>query len=111
MNVMIIFNIVIMGFGIYMVAAALKMKNTGEINSAVITEEEIAKCKDKKAFIEFIYWREAVFGVMVVIVGALGLVDDLIVSLGSFNFIEMIVFLLGFIWFQSGLRKAREKFL
>ena len=48
MNVMIIFNVVILGFGIYMIAAALKMKKTGEISSAVITEEEIAKCKDKR---------------------------------------------------------------
>lgn len=111
MNVMIIFNIVIMGFGIYMIAAALKMKKTGVISSAVITEEEIAKCKDKKGFIEFMYWREAFFGVLIIIVGALGLVDDLVVSLGIFNIIEMLVFLAAFLWFQTGLRKAREKFL
>lgn len=111
MNVMIIFNVVILGFGIYMIAAALKMKKTGEISSAVITEEEIAKCKDKQGFVEFMYWREAAFGVMVALVGALGLLDDLVVSLGVINIIVMVVFLIGFFWFQTGLRKAREKFL
>ena len=36
------------------------------------------------------------------IVGILGLVNDLIVSLGAFNVVEMLVFLAAFLWFQNG---------
>lgn len=111
MEVMTIFDVVIAGFGIYMIAAALKMKKTGEISSAVITPEEIAKCKDKKGFIDFIYWKEAVFGVMVILAGVLGIVNEHVVSLGAFNIVELVVFLGAFIWFQTQLNKARKVFL
>lgn len=110
MNVMTIFDIVIFGFGVYMVGAALKMKKTGEISSAVIAPEETARCRDKQGFIDFIYWKEALFGVLVVLVGALGIINEQVISLGSASVIEMLVFLAAFIWFQSELRKAREKF-
>ena len=111
MDVMTIFDVVIAIFGVYMVGAALKMKKTGEISSAVITAEEIAKCRDKKGFIAFIYWKEALFGALIIVVGILGIINDQIVSLGGFNVIEMLIFLAAFIWFQSQLRKAREHFL
>ena len=55
MDVMLIFDVVIAIFGVYMIGAALKMKKTGKISSAVITAEEIARCRKTKAFIAFIY--------------------------------------------------------
>lgn len=111
MKVMTIFDIVIFVFGVYMVGAALKMKKTGEISSMMIAPEEMTRCRDKQGFIDFIYWKEAAFGVLVAIVGALGVVNEQLVSPGSANVIEMLVFLAAFVWFQSELRKAREKFL
>lgn len=111
MDVMTIFDAVITIFGVYMIGAALKMKKTGEISSAVITAEEIRKCKDKKGFIAFIYWKEALFGALIVLVGILGIINDQVVSLGAFNIVEMLVFLAAFLWFQSQLRRARERFL
>ena len=103
MDVMLIFDVVIAIFGVYMIAAALKMKKTGKISSAVITAEEIARCRKTKEFIAFIYWKEAVFGALII--------ADKVVSLGAFNVVELLIFLAAFLWFQSQLRKAREQFL
>lgn len=111
MDVMTIFNVIIVIFGIYMVIAALKMKKSGEISSAVITREEIASCRDKRGFIDFMYWREAVFGGIVSLMGVLGLINDFVVSLGKFSLIQMVLFLGAFFWFQYQLRAARKKFL
>lgn len=111
MDVMLLFDIVIVIFGAYMVGAALKMKKTGVISSAVITPEEIAKCRDKQGFIAFMYWKEALFGGLVALVGILGIINDLVVSLGAFNVVEMLVFLAAFLWFQNELRKARGKYI
>ena len=58
MDVMLIFDVVIAIFGVYMIGAALKMKKTGKISSAVITAEEIARCRKTKEFIAFIYWKD-----------------------------------------------------
>ncbi len=111
MDVMLLFDIVILIFGVYMVVSALRMKRTGAISQTVITPEEIAKCKDKRGFIEFMYWKEALFGGLITLVGVLGIVNDLVVSLGAFNIIEMLVFLAAFLWFQNELRRAREKYI
>lgn len=110
MNIMTIFDIIILLFGVYMIGAAFKMKKSGVISSAVITPEEIASCRDKSGFIEFMYWKEAVFGGIVLLVGILGLVNEQLVSLGIFNIIEMILFVAAFVWFQHQLRVARERF-
>ena len=111
MDVMLIFDVVIAIFGVYMIGAALKMKKTGKISSAVITAEEIARCRNTKGFIAFIYWKEAVFGAVIIAVGILGIINDKVVSLGAFNVVELLIFLAAFLWFQSQLRKAREQFL
>ena len=111
MDVMTIFDVVITIFGLYMIGAGLKMNKTGEISSAVITAEEIKRCRDKKGFIAFIYWKEAAFGAMIVLVGVLGFINDQIVPLGAFTFVEMSVFRGAFFWFQNQLKKARELFL
>ena len=111
MEVMLIFYVVIMVFGVYMIASAFKMKRTGEISSTVITEQEMAKCKNKQEFIDFIYWKEAVFGVVLIFVGGLGIINDMVVSLGVFNIVELVLFLVAFTIFQNALRKAREQFL
>ena len=57
MKVMLVFDAVILLFGIYMVISSLQMKKSGRINAMVIAEEEMKKCKDTAGFIAFIYWR------------------------------------------------------
>lgn len=111
MYVMAVFDIVIIGFGIYMIAAGLKMKKTGEISSMMLAEEEMKKCKDKAGFISYIYWKEAVFGAVMIGAGMLGLVNELVVSLGKFSYVELVVFLAVFLWFSRELGIARGKYL
>ena len=101
MDVMLVFNVVVALFGAYMIWSALQMKKSGKINSMVLAQEELKKVKDTKGFIEFLYWREMLFGALVLIVGVLGVLSIL----------EVIIFLAAFIWFQNSLAKAREKFL
>lgn len=106
-----VIDIIILVFGAYMVISAMKMKKTGRISSTVITAEEIKSCRDQDGFIGYMYWKEALFGGIIILVGFLGLISDRLISLGFFNILEMIVFLASFLWFQYHLGKARTKFL
>ena len=103
MDVMLVFDAVVALFGAYMIGSALHMKKSGRINSMVLAQEELKKVKDTKGFIEFLYWREMLFGALVLIVGFLGVLKA--------SILEVIIFLAAFIWFQNSLAKAREKFL
>ena len=111
MKVMLVFDAVILLFGIYLVISSLQIKKSGRINAMVIAEEEMKKCKDTAGFIAFIYWREAVFGGIVALVGLIGIINELTNFLGKLTLLELVIFLGSFLWFQNSLKTAREKFL
>lgn len=111
MNVMIIFDVVIAIFGVYMAVSSLLMKKNGKIDTMVLAKEELPKVRDVKGFIAFIYWRELAFGIMVAAVGVLGILNETVISIGKLVVVEVILFLAAFIWFQNSLAKARQKFL
>ena len=56
MKVMLVFDAVILLFGIYMVISSLQMKKSGRINAMVIAEEEMKKCKDRRCLEESWHW-------------------------------------------------------
>lgn len=111
MDVMTILNVILAVFGTYMIAAGWKMKKEGEISPVLITPEEIAGCRDKGAFIAFLYWREAAFGGVSLVLGVLGILNHFTVSVRWGQIAEMAVFLLAFAWFSDALRKARGAWL
>ena len=111
MDVMLVFDAVVALFGAYMIGSALHMKKSGRINSMVLAQEELKKVKDTKGFIEFLYWREMLFGALVLIVGVLGVLNETVMPIGKASILEVIIFLASFILFQNSLAKAREKFL
>lgn len=111
MDVMLVFDAVVALFGAYMIGSALHMKKSGRINSMVLAQEELKKVKDTKGFIEFLYWREMLFGALVLIVGVLGVLNETVMPIGKASILEVIIFLAAFIWFHNSLAKAREKFL
>ena len=111
MDVMLVFDAVVALFGAYMIGSALHMKKSGRINSMVLAQEELKKVKDTKGFIEFLYWREMLFGALVLIVGVLGVLNETVMPIGKASILEVIIFLAAFISFQNSLAKSREKFL
>lgn len=109
MDVMLVFNVVVALFGAYMIWSALQMKKSGKINSMVLAQEELKKVKDTKGFIEFLYWREMLFGALVLIVGVLGVLNETVMPIGKASILEVIIFLAAFIWFQNSLAKSERK--
>lgn len=106
-----VLDAVIAIMGLYLIFAGWKMKKNNEISALLIAEEERKKCKNKEGFIQDIYWKEMVFGVAMVIVSVLGFVNEFVTRLGKFNYVELAVFLLVFLWFQHELVAARSKYL
>ena len=112
MNVMIIFGGALILVGIYLILQTVKMKNTNEIaGNIVLSEEEVMKCKDKKGFISYIYAREVITGVAVIMIGIalivkeLGLITTIIAD--GVIIAALIIILL----FFNSLKEARNRFL
>lgn len=111
MEFIVIFDLLIGGFGVYLVYIAFHMKKTGEISTIIVNKEDIAKCRDSAGFIDFIFKKAVIFGIVAFIFGILGFINDSIYSMGPFvNWIGIAVFLGMWFWFTSGLRKARSQF-
>lgn len=111
MDFMAIFDLIIGGFGVYLIFTAFKMRKTGEISTIVVNKEDINKCKDKAGFIDFIFTKAVAFGLVALLFGVVSFINDSVFAMGAaVNWIGMIVFLILWIWFTHALRKGREKF-
>lgn len=111
MDFMLIFDLIIAGLGIYLIYSSLKMKNTGELSTIVVSQEDMARCKDKQGFVEAISMKSVCFGIVALVFGVLAILNDVYALLGRyFNMVGAVVFIGAWFWFAGELRKAREKF-
>lgn len=112
MNAMIIFGGALIIIGIYLIIQAVKMKSTNEIaGNIVLSEEDVLKCKDKKGFISYIYGREVVTGVAVIVIGIALIVKELVATLTLVANGVIIVALVIILLFFNSLKEARSRFL
>lgn len=111
MDVMMIFDVVLIVLGICMTVSAFNMKKSNQIGM-ILAEDEVNKCKDTAGFIECIYRRQAVMGAVLFLYGGIGLLDKYILGIGGpLNYIPGILVLLVFLWFYKGLQMARAEYL
>ena len=106
------FDVIIIGFGIYMLISAVSMKKTKNPGNLLLAEEELNRCHNKAELAEFFCWREAVIGSVFVLCGIVHLLDKFVLKVGgAVNVIPIIVLLLVAFWFLKELQTARAKFL
>lgn len=111
MNFILIFDVIIAGLGVYLIYSAWQMKRTGEISTVIINSIEIARCKDKKSFIDNIYKQTVIFGMISLIFGLLGCINDAVYPLGKiFDIGGVVVFLMSWLLFTREVRKKKEIF-
>ena len=106
------FDVMILGFGIYLFVSGIKMKNTKEIGTLLLTEEEIKRCEHKSELATFFYWREEVIGIVFVLFGSIRLLDKYVLKIGGILDITlMVILLVTACWFFYSLQTARTRFL
>ena len=111
MKVMAIFGAVIIMIGIYMIFAGLKMKKKYEIGTMIHAEEEVKKCKNKEGFISYIYWREIVAGVAMILLGAVEIANDLLEDAGWIPYVGIVIGIVALFWLFYSLKNAREQYI
>ena len=84
---------------------------TGQINSIILAEEEMKKCKKPKAFVKYIAPRMLVFAIVLTVTGIFGILFDTVLSVGNWDKLLLAVFLIAFVIFTVQFRKARENFV
>ena len=82
MDVMMIFNVVLIILGVCVMVSAFNMKKSNQIGM-ILAEEEVYKCKDTAGFIACIYRRQAVMGAALIFYGGIELLDKYILEIGG----------------------------
>lgn len=113
MKTILLMDIVIAFFGIYLGVIAIRMKKTGKINSVVVAEDEIKKCKDPNAYIKSSFPYMIFFAIVSFVVGVVGiLADRKIIQVGRvWIYVELVAFLIALAIFAHGMRENHSKYI
>lgn len=108
---MLVFDMIMLGYGPYLAYQAYQMKQTGKPPSSLITKQELVGAKDIPGFCVVMFKPMAIFGVALAIYGAVGLANDLIFNLPGVNIIALVLLILLCAWFMKHFKKAKAEYL
>lgn len=106
-----LFDLVIFGYGLYMVYSAFQMKKTHQPPAMLINQTELIGARDVKGFCEAMFRPFVIFGVMAALYGVLGLINDMVITIPAITFGSIILFLIMCYWFFQEMKKNKRKFL
>lgn len=111
-NMYLLVDVLFVGCGIYVLYAFYLMKAKGEVKENVLMSKEVSikSCKDKAAYIAYMAPKLLIFGVVLVIVGAVGFADDYFKFLGMGILIVQALGLGVIIYFAVVSRKSVKMF-
>lgn len=108
----LVFDVIILLLGIYLIISAVKMKKSGEISGLFLSSQEQLQCKDKRGFASFLFPRVMVLGGVAASFGIQGMCNDLLFPMGkAVNAVMVILFLVAWGWFSVSLRKGKKTYL
>ena len=108
--IMPIINVVILILGLYLIFVSLQMQKTKKVNTFIVDEETLKKCKDQVAFAEYLFPRMLIFSIVLTITGGVRLIHDLVFPIGIFQYIVAFIAFASFLVFYKQLTDGRNKF-
>ncbi len=108
---MVLFDFVLFFYGLYMVYSAYQMKRTGQPSNLIINPAELVGAKDMKGFCEAMYMPLILFGILAILYGVIGYVNDKYLELPMVNFVMVVLFLVLCIWFLRKTKECKAKYI
>lgn len=111
-TVIIIFDVLILLLGIYLIFNAIKMKKTDEMPSILLTPKELKLCKNPYGFIDYMFPFLLIFGIVATLFGIVSLIGDTLLDFPRiYDGVAVLVLLTVWVWFSMMLRRAKQKFM
>ena len=108
---MILFDVIILCYGVYLVYSGYQMKNTHQPSNLIINQADLVGARDTKSFCEAMFKPTVVFGIAAILYGGLAFADDRYLHVPMINTVAMPIFLALCIWFVWKMKKIKEKYL
>ena len=110
MNVMIIIDVIIAVVGLYLIFMALQMKSTKKVNTFIVDEQVLQRCRNQSAFAEYLYPKMLFFAIILTITGVIRVIDDVVYDIGYFTYAVAAIAFLGFLLFMKQLTDGKNEF-
>lgn len=105
-------DILIILCGAYLVYSSVQMKRTGEVSSAIVGKGyDLKKAKDLKGYIEYMYLKSVILGVIVMVSGAANYLNGKYWNIPNFDLVVCAVFLVIIIVYSKIAIDAQKKYL
>lgn len=112
MNMMLIFDVIMIFLGAVILIQGIQMKRKNEMSGLFVPAEEMTKCKDISGFCKAMFPKVMIFGIISTGFGIQGLINDTVYPFGKgVTLIVLVVFIGAWIWFSMVLKKEKEKYL
>lgn len=113
MGSMNIFDLLIIGSGIYLIYTAVNMKRTGKIAGGVMLSKDVDvnKIRDKKGYINYMYGKVILLGILTCVAGALGLISEKMNGPVYLPLIGVVCYLVILVLFAIAANKAKKMFI
>lgn len=105
-------SILLLGAGVYIIYAYMKMKQTGIINEVLLLGKGFTEqmCKDKKKFVEKALPSVLILGIVTIFYGAVDAIHYFVTPVTVLDLIAMAAFVVVLIWYMIYTTKLKKQY-
>ena len=105
-------DLVIAACGVYILYVWYLLKFKGEIKENILLPKDVPvkRCKDKAGYVAEMAQKVLIYGCVVTVCGAIGIIEDMFHVFGNTYLIMLAVFLAVTVWFVMQARGALKKY-
>ena len=104
-----IMDLIVIGGGIYVLYQYVIMVTSRHLKPNVLFPKELnlKKCKDVEGFIHYVGLKQLIFGIVALVCGIIGLIQDYTQSFGAAWYMgAIVVFLVVAVWYSMAIKTA-----
>ncbi len=109
-NTMLLIDIVIVVFGLYLFFLALKMKKQKKVEKFIIAEELLKNCKAEEELAGILSLHSLILSVTMIICGGVMIIHESVFNIGYWYYLVVGILAVAFLFFYMKLTNARIKY-
>lgn len=104
-----IMDLIVVGGGIYVLYQYVIMVTSRQLKSSLLLPKDlnIKKCRDVEGYINYVGLKQLIFGIVALVCGIIGLIQDYTQTFGTIWYMgAIVVFLVVAIWYSMAIKTA-----
>lgn len=106
-------DLMVTGAGVYVIYLYIDMVKSRRLKQNMLLPKDLnlKKCSDVEGYINFMGTKQLIFGLVALLCGVIGLIEDYTHTLGMAVYLAAIgVFLITVVWYTVSMKKALKLF-